>query len=134
VVDESLPIIELRRTANSTETSALVDQDPVTIWHSTGEAESMIYAVADLGETQDVGSVRWLPGPDGIAGHLHVEISADGVTWEGVAEPPSGLPGEWQEVAIDRTASAVRIVVTNPDHAQSIGGIAELRIEPSAEP
>jgi hypothetical protein len=35
---------------------------------------------------------------------------------------------------IDRPASAIRIVITNPGHAQSIGGVAELRIQPRAEP
>ena len=94
----------------------------------------MIYVVADLGATQSVGVVHWLPGPDGISGQLHVEVTTDGSAWKSVAEPPAGQPGVWQQVALDRTASAVRIVVTNPGSAKLIGGIAELRIQPSAGP
>ena len=94
----------------------------------------MIYVVADLGKARDVGSITLLAGPDGITGQMNVEISTDGQTWETIAERPHGIPGVWQEVVIDQPASAIRIVITNLGHAQSIGGVAELRIQPTAEP
>jgi hypothetical protein len=35
---------------------------------------------------------------------------------------------------VNRPASAVRIVIANPSGAPTIGGVAELLIQPSAEP
>ena len=130
-LDDSLPIVELRRTANSTDATALIDLDSETTWRSTEDAPSMIYVVADLGKARDVGSITLArrSGRDRRV-RCRVEISTDGQTWETMAEPPPGMPGVWQEVVIDQPASAIRIVITNLGHAQSIGGVAELRIQP----
>ena len=133
-VDEGLPIVEFRRTSNSSDAGVLTDGDPTTTWDSGDGAPARIYVVADLGQQHDVGSINWLAGPGGITGELRVEISADGLTWESIDDVPVERGDGWQQLTVDQTASEIRIVITNPGGAQTIGGVAELRIQPSTKP
>jgi hypothetical protein len=132
--DNGLPIAEFRRTANSSDAGVLTDGDPATTWGSTQEAPARIYVIADLGELRDVGSVAWLAGPDGITGEVQIELSADDLTWEPATEPSTEMVDGWRHLDVNRPAKAIRIVITNPDGAPTIGGVAELRIQPSAAP
>jgi hypothetical protein len=131
---DGLPIVEFRRTANSSQAGVLTDGDPATTWDSTEEMPARIYVSASLGQVRDVGSVEWRAGPGGVIGEMSIEVTTDGVTWESIdADPTDGDDG-WQRVTVNRPASAVRIVIANPSGAPTIGGVAELLIQPSAEP
>jgi hypothetical protein len=132
--DASLPIVEFRRTANSSDAGVLTDGDPATTWASTDETPTRIYVIADLGEIHDVGSVEWLAGPEGIIGEMSFAVTTDGVSWRAVDAVLTDGDVGWQRVTVNRPAGAVRIVIANPDGAPIIGGVAELRIQPSAEP
>ena len=61
---------------------------------------------------------------------MRVEISGDGGTWSPVDATPQDRADGWEEIAVDRDARAVRIVISGTGGAESIGGIAELRIDP----
>jgi hypothetical protein len=88
----------------------------------------MIYVVAELGSAQPIGEVRLLPGSSGISGLVQIETSLDGIAWEFAGTPISSDTSDWPSLAIGREATAIRIVVTNPDGAATIGGIAEVRV------
>jgi hypothetical protein len=132
--DASLSIVEFRRTANSSDAGVLTDGDPATTWASTDETPTRIYVIADLGEIHDAGSVEWLAGPEGIIGEMSFAVTTDGISWSAVDAVLTDGDVGWQRVTVNRPAGAVRIVIANPDGAPIIGGVAELRIQPSAEP
>lgn len=135
-LDDSLPIDELRRTANSTSATALVDGDVTTTWESTSAEANKISVIADLGTTSSVGAVEWLPGPNGITGELSVEVQAEDGSWDVIGQPPLNPAADldWQTLPVNRQTGAIRIVISNSGAAQIIGGIAELRVRQPDEP
>src|SRR5690606_18727343 len=80
-VDHTIPISQFRRTIASTDSGVLTDADPSTAWISTGPNPATISIIAELDQPQVVGSVEITAGPEGITGHIVIEISPDGVTW-----------------------------------------------------
>jgi hypothetical protein len=125
---DEIAVTGYRRTANSSSASVLSDGSPDTVWESTASAPDMIYVVAELGSAQPIGEVRLLPGSSGISGLVQIETSLDGIAWEFAGTPISSDTSDWPSLAIGREATAIRIVVTNPDGAATIGGIAEVRV------
>jgi hypothetical protein len=132
-IDDTLPIQEFRRSVNSSIALVLTDGDPETTWGSSADDSAMIYVTADLSEVRHVGSIEWLPGPNGVAGQIRVEIMASDETWEIIEGPTSGSSTEWQVMPINRDTSAIRILITNAEGANAIGGIAELIIRSGSD-
>lgn len=126
-----LPIVRVQRSEGSSPAQVLVDDDPATVWMTDGSAVVPVAAfVVDLDTVQSVGSISFASGADGIAGTLHLSISADNENWTDLSIDALAPAGEWQELAVGMDARYIRFVFVNDDALEAVGGIAEIRIWP----
>ena len=77
---------------NQTDAGSVVDRDAATLWRSPGPMRGGEWIQVDLGETQPVALVRWLPGRhEEVPRGLTLVASVDGQTWQRLVEVPTYL-------------------------------------------
>ncbi len=131
-IAESNPIqiLQFRRTTNASDAGVLTDRDTTTTWRSIEPMTGSSYVIAELGQVQHIGTIELAAGPDGIRGQVAVAYTINGVEWIPVSGPIDLSPAATSLLTVNSPAMEVRIVVTNPDGLDWIGGISELRLYP----
>jgi hypothetical protein len=125
------PIARVQRTDGSEHGRVLVDDDPATIWQTTGDAVPQIASFAlDLDGSVPISNVRWLPAPAGIAGRLLVHISTDGENWTEMNLEAVVVEEQWNVLPIDAEARFVRFAFINEEGSPWLGGVAEVEVWP----
>ena len=132
------PVVQTRRSASTVSGTFSVDSDPGTVWQ-TAESEdpgNNAILTLDLGEPVVVGSLRLLPGTNGLLGTATFGTSLDGDVWSFFADPASAVGDQdgWTRVPPDpsvngsATARYLRIVFANPGDRPTLGGLAEIEV------
>ena len=124
-----------------------------TVWQTAdGEDPGRVAVLTlDLGQQAPIGTVRLLPGQEGLLGAATIETSSDGANWSYFAQPdarsarddgwmdvePSSGAGEASPVPVSNApiqAQYVRIVFVNGGNDAVLGGLAEIEVMPPSSP
>ncbi len=94
------------------------------------------YVYFSLGSTKPIGTIRWVFGSayGSYADAWEIQLSNNRVDWTTVASESNADPGVWQNLTVNRKATYVRFLFTNPNHDPKVGGIAEVKIFPADGP
>lgn len=139
VVSQPVPyrVMQTSHSPSTVSGTNAVDGDPGTVWRTADGQEPGRVAVLRLeleGEAA-IGSVRVLPGADGLLGTPTIETSSDGESWSYYAEPDvTAVNAEgWIAINAARPVSAryVRMVFVNASELPILGGVAEIEVLPS---
>jgi len=126
---DELNIERSGRNGSSTDSSVAYDGDEATTWYTTkARTPNTGYIWFDLGEVQTISQIEYLFSNEGGADAFQIQVSNDKEEWSTIAELGNPKIGKWQSFVWVGDARYVRFFFTNPNGAEKLGFLAEVRL------
>lgn len=123
-----LSAIRSGRNGSSTESDVAYDGDEATAWYTTkARTPTSGYIWFDFGSVQNLSRIEYVFSRSGGADAFQVQVSNDREEWTTIAELGGPDAGEWETLEWSGEARYVRFYFSNPERADVLGYLAEVR-------